>query len=186
MRKPRSYPKLFSLMGLLLIFLVPYALAWIVYKHPFWLEQPNNLGTLLKPSVEFEQLKLLDKNGKPISTHALQHKWIMLYVQPKQCGQLCKNKLHQMDQIRLGTGKHAYRINRWLVSFIDDQTTTPEHISRAYTDQQALDMLHQSTKTAKLYIVDPHGHIILRYKENFNPEYVLKDFDKLLKVSQIG
>ena len=57
--------------------------------------------------------------------------------------------------------------------------------------KRKLNKLHNVIKKTKdyntdIFIVDPIGNVILKYKKDFNGKKFLKDLKKLLKLSKIG
>ena len=43
-----------------------------------------------------------------------------------------------------------------------------------------------SKNQSTIFLIDPLGNVILKYKENFQGKKLLKDIKKLLKLSRIG
>ena len=125
-------------------------------------------GQLLVPSLSITDLELRDQQGQPLNTTAFEKRWWLMYVAPQNCDATCKHTQFLMQQIKIGLGPDQNRLHLWQ---------------------------GQGTATAEghLYIMDPMGQIMLRYPTYADPKEsilkgrgVLKDLQKLFKVSHIG
>ena len=100
-----------------------------------------------------------------------------------------------MRQLRLMQGKEMERVERvWL---IDDQAPLETTLMREYdgtrfvrADAKILSgWLPVEDSTAiqdHLYLIDPRGHLMMRFPKDADPGKVKKDIGKLLRASSIG
>lgn len=144
-------------------------LAKYLYEHRD-VTQTVNYGKLLNPPLMLSQMGL--KNMGEYQGH-----WVLFYATPV-CDTLCTQNLYKMRQVRLATGKDQERIVRLLIT----QTAykLPEAYQGTYQEDASLKI------QPGLYLSDPHGNVILFYKEDADPEKLLKDLTRLLRISQIG
>lgn len=192
----------FIIISLFTIFIVPFILAWLAFSYGFFLSHHTvNNGKLLESPPNIQLLKLSSSQGQTLSKQQLLGKWWMLNVCP-QFNDDCKKNLYYMRQIRQATGKNRERVLRGIIVFAQDRNPfifknqihlqypgTIELITSKNLFEQVL--INQPFKKlalsqCSLYLVDPHGNIIMFYSKNIAPKKILKDLERLLRVSQIG
>jgi hypothetical protein len=156
----------------------------------------NNYGALIDPREHpLPDLggKLLD--GKPVSLDAYQGRWLMIQAESGDCGDPCVKKLFTQRQLRAMQGKAADRIETiWLVT--DDKPLSTV-LMRAYDGTRMIRVdaaaLHAWLPTDPgtrvedhIYLVDPLGHLMMRFPKDADPKKVKADMSKLLAASAIG
>jgi cytochrome oxidase Cu insertion factor (SCO1/SenC/PrrC family) len=177
--------KLLLLIGL---FILPVVAAYLAY----YVWQPTsrkNYGELIK-QVDV-QAKGIGLNGEPMDVSNLKGKWVMVYVGGGACPKTCQDLLYYMRQTRTLQGKEMDRIERlWLLT--DDVAPTAElqqaHAGLHYLKPSvsAATQFVGSETGAYLYMIDPLGHLMMRWPQNPEPSRMAKDIKLLLKASQIG
>lgn len=179
---------------LLLIFAVavaPFLLAWIAYL--FWEPARHmNHGELIEPrQLPLTPLTMLD--GRPFRLDEHRGKWVLIHADSGACAESCRKQLYYMRQVRLALGANRDRVERvWLLT--DDRQPATE-IAELY-DGVALVKAAGSALVSALpaadgpndhvYLVDPLGNLMLRFPKDPDPKGMLKDLQRLLKVSRIG
>ncbi len=156
----------------------------------------NNYGALIDPRDHpIPELGSTALDGKPLTLDAYKGKWLMVQVDGGECQKACQDKLFEMRQLRLMQGKEMERIERvWLIT--DDQPL-PTIVMREYDGTRLLrvkpDMLkawlptEAGTSAADhIYLIDPLGHLMMRFPKDADPNLVKKDLSKLLRASAIG
>lgn len=190
--KSRGRWKLFLI---ILVCAAPIILSYFTY-YVIKPQSRTNYGTLLDPRdypIPVLETTLLD--GAPVTLDAYKGKWIMLQVDQAACTVSCQSKLYDMRQLRLTQGKEMDRIERvWLIT--DDQPLDTmlmreydgTHMLRANAKAiQAWLPVDAGTSVADhIYLIDPLGHLMMRYPKDADPNKIKKDIYKLLKASAIG
>lgn len=156
----------------------------------------TNYGALLDPRVyPMPALDSTTLDGKPSGLDAYKGKWIMLHADGADCQDKCKRKLFEMRQLRLMQGKEMDRIERvWLIT--DDQPLETL-LMREFDGMRMLRVKPEALKawlpaepdtviSDHIYMIDPHGNLMMRFPKDADPSKVKKDIDKLLKASSIG
>ena len=122
---------------------------------------------------------------------ALRGKWVLVTFDPAACPAECERKLYVVRQVRRAQGANAERIERlWLVT--DAARPRPQVLaaiegSRIEPAQQAGDAdAFPGNPLRHIYVVDPLGNLMMRYPEDPDPGRVIKDLERLLKLSRIG
>lgn len=126
-------------------------------------------------------------------TAADEHLWQLLVTAPQDCAQECQQLVYLARQIHIGLGREASRAGHALANArpLDDDFAT--RLEREYPQLQryGLDADAYARGThdlggAQLWIVDPHGNLVLRYDAKANGKQILNDLRHLLKLSKIG
>ncbi len=191
---------LLILILLLLFFLLPMFAAWFIWKNPSHIPtHTTNRGQLIQPAVNLNELSFYTENETQ-KFSALNGKWLLLYVTGKNCDQQCQKIIYLMRQIQTATGKNQARIQRMILT-INNQISPDfqkaavkyppvilAHTSAHDWQQQtpSLTSRELAISSGYLYLLDPKGFMVLGYSLDENPSNILKDLEKLLKVSQIG
>lgn len=179
---------------ILLVCAAPLLLSYLTY----YVIKPGgrtNYGALIDPREHPipPALGLTTLDGKPVALAAYEGKWVMLQSGP--CQAACHQDLTVMRQLRLMQGKDMDRLARvWLIT---DPAPLDIMLMREF---DGTDMLRAPAAALKawlpvaagdspaghLYLIDPRGHLMMRFPKNPEPSKVKKDIGKLLKASAIG
>lgn len=162
-------------------------------------DKRNNYGTLIDQRAHpVPALATTTVDGRPQSLQALQGKWIMLMTAPGACPQTCRQQLLAMRQLRLMQGKEMDRIERvWLITdrapldTIVMREFDGTHMLRADAAAVAAWLPSEpgTTPADHLYLIDPLGHLMMRFPTDPQLQQVrkvYKDINKLLKASSVG
>jgi hypothetical protein len=167
----------------------PMIASYVAY---YWWQPESrvNYGELLEPrAMPDAPLQRLD--GGSFRFSDLKGEWVLVVADLGQCDERCQVKLTYMRQVRLAQGREAERIERvWLLT--DDATPRPEllaehpglHVVRSARTN--LGMLQPTVGSAAdhIFVVDPLGHLMMRFPEKPDPRRVLKDMSRLLRQSK--
>jgi len=156
----------------------------------------NNYGALLDPrDYPVPELGSTTLDGKPATLDDYKGKWLMVQADGGDCLKACQDKLFEMRQLRLMQGKEMERVERvWLIT--DDQPL-PTMVMREYDGTRLLRVkpallkawlpTEADTSAADhIYLIDPLGHLMMRFPKDADPNKVKKDLSKLLRASAIG
>lgn len=166
---------------LALFFAAPFVLAWLAW----WLDwapgTTSNYGELITPARPLA--------GAPLDR--LRGKWVLVTFDAAACDAYCERKLYFMRQVRRAQGKDLERVARlWVVTdggqpraalLAAIEGTVVEPGSAADARFPAAGALADH-----IYVVDPLGNLMMRYPRDPDPSRMLKDLQRLLKLSGIG
>ena len=169
----------FALLGA--FFALPFVLAPLAY----WLDwapgTTSNYGELITPARPL--------GGTPLE--ALRGKWVLVSFDAAACDAYCERKLYFMRQVRRAQGKDQERVERlWLVT--DAGRPRGALLSAIEgTRVERAGMLPAQFPAASsavdhIYVIDPLGNLMMRFPREPDPSRMLKDLQRLLKVSGIG
>jgi hypothetical protein len=180
-----------------LLFSVPFiasTITFLVWKPSV----TNNYGELLSPVVALPEAKLVRVDGdianKELIEKSLRGKWLMITRDSGACETACQKKLYAMRQARLSIGREQDRVVR--VVLVDDDVApsaalVKEFQGTIWVSAKALPWLAKlpsSDANARnhLYGVDTLGNLFIRYNADPDIKRMMKDFQRVLKASQIG
>ena len=166
-----------------LIFVVcaaPLVLATFAWRFHWGTPATANYGELLPPRA---------LAGAPFDS--LRGKWLLVTFDAAACDPACEKKLFVVRQVRRAQGAGAERMERlWLVT--DGAKPRPEvlaaiegsHVepARSARDLQAF----PGEPRRYIYLVDPLGNLMMRYPADPDPARMIRDLERLLKISRIG
>jgi hypothetical protein len=159
----------------------------------FYWWQPTarvNYGELLEPRVMPDApLERLD--GGSFRFSELRGEWLLLTADSGQCDEPCQVKLTYLRQVRLAQGREAERIERvWMLT--DNAMPRPEllaehpglHVVRGTRDSLAMLQPEVGSAADHIFVVDPLGHLMMRFPRDPDPSRILKDIARLLRQSR--
>ncbi len=157
--------------------------------------EPDTYGELITPVVDIETLELTDVLDNPIPRKDLTSSWRMFYITADSCPEQCEQSLYNMRQINIALGKNQSRVDHAVLhsatartDFIALLEEKHPHVYRAKIPSQKLQLLEleNPAQQSAIYLMDPHGNIMMRFVDGLDPKLILKEINKLLKISRIG
>ncbi|WP_253434360.1 hypothetical protein [Pseudomonas migulae] len=162
----------------------PMILATGMYKLQFWVPEGRSYhGELIG-------------NGQTradLGVQAQEDRWQLLVTAPKECSVDCQQLVYLARQIQIGLGRDAGRASHALAAAQPLNSDYDAKLTREYPQLQRYPMdLTTFSKTTgdqsvpQLWIIDPHGNLVLRYDPTVKGKDLLNDLRHLLKLSNIG
>ena len=157
----------------------PFVLGWLAYVFEWTPGRTANYGQLLSPQV---------LRAEPFP--ALRGKWVLVTVDAAACDAACERKLYYMRQIWRAQGKNMERVERvWIVT--DAAAPRPELLeaiagTRIARADAALSASFPGVARDHVYLVDPLGNLMMRFPRDPDASRMLKDVQRLLRVSRFG
>ncbi|MBF8793805.1 hypothetical protein IRZ70_13395 [Pseudomonas monteilii] len=180
--KPRARGRL-QLILILLVVLGPMILATSMYKLKFWVPDGRSYhGQMIGNG----------QGRSDIGIDAQETRWQLLVSTPSACAADCQQLVYLVRQIQIGLGRDAARASHALATAQPLAADYQALLGREYPQLQRYSLDTQrygqnvSEPGPQLWIVDPHGNLVLRYDAKVNGKHVLDDLRHLLKLSNIG
>lgn len=173
-----------QLVLILLMVVGPMVLATLMYKLQFWVPDSRSYhGELIG-------------NGQTradIGVQADEDRWQLLVTAPATCAADCQQLVYLARQLQIGLGRDASRASHALASAQPVAAPYDAKLKAEYPQLQRYPLdLPTFTRSAaapgeaQLWIVDPHGNLVLRYDATVKGKDLLNDLRLLLKLSNIG
>ncbi len=192
-----------QLLFLIGLFLLPPIGAWLAWNYlsTHGVSGTTNKGVLVQPArpVDLASLEFVP----PESSDQVKGRWVMVMFTGVECGQRCQQWLYLSRQVRLSVNKDMPRVRRLLVVQGGDATALHEALAGEHPD--LLVATAGSTGGAvlasfegpgfgreggQLFLVDPLGNLMMYHglggDRRMTGKRLLRDLQKLLKVSQVG
>lgn len=189
-----------ALIGLFAIFFVPILVAWWMNaKSDHWRPSATiNEGTLIIPTRPIVAAGLTHFDGGAYESGFFENVWTLVLIDSSACKDAaCEAKMVATRQARLALGKDMNRLQRLYATVripepVDLNTLQQAHpgLNIARVTPQWLEPFKVSAdgsaQASGIYLVDPEGRLMMHYSEGADAEGILKDLQRLLKISKIG
>jgi len=150
-----------------------------------------NYGELLLPPSQATAHAFSREDGSAFRFAELRDRWVLVASDSGRCPAACAQKLRMMRQVRLALGRDAVRVAR---VFVVDDLSAPDHAVLDPVEDLVVAVTPRglslppgaANDRAHIYLVDPHGNVMMRWPESPDFRRMLKDLQTLLKASQIG
>ncbi len=163
------------------VFVVPVVAAIVLYHSSGWRPVVNSQGTLIDPP-------------RTLAADAFKGHWSVVYP-AAACDERTEALFEELGRVRLALDKDAPRVRRVLLNagacagvnlpshdadLLVLSATGPEGEALLSAFPPAVDGL------PRIYIVDPHGNLMMSYPASGSARGLLKDLERLLRLSNIG
>lgn len=185
-------------LGLIGIFLSPFIAGWMAL-YVFDIRPPSgNYGTLVTPVKKLSWPPLETIDGELVAD-GFGRKWTLLLFTDDGCAELCRSNLFYMRQLRTLLGRDTMRLQNVLISSdplsaetlvylqeFPNLKTIQDYRESALYQQFEIEGLGEVGGEPRLYLVDPDQNLMMYYPAENDPDLILDDIKKLMKLSQIG
>ena len=176
-----------TLLLIALVAIAPVVASTLVYVF-FPRPAAVNYGTLL-PIGAAPDTNGTALDGAPFQLSALRGKWLLVIASGGACDDRCRGALYATRQARTIQGREQDRMVRvWLIT---DAATPPADVLRV--DPALIAVRVDGAVIARwpagagaIYVVDPHGNVVLQYPVDPDIKRLAKDLKRLLSASSIG
>ena len=189
------------LLAIMTLFILPLALAWILYTNPFRGQMNNsgNLGRLVLPIVPLQWTGA--SIVAPSNAHqTLEGFWVIIYILPPHCEEPCLKQVAELRQLHRATGRNRDRVKIVLLSEPAFDPLLRHDLLSLYSGfnlaslpsaefagslRQADHNSSPAGSAAVFYLVDPLGNIMMTYSGDEGPGKMSKDLKTLLTWSKL-
>jgi len=188
-------------LSIALISIIPFSFAWYLAKNPELIKdrQKTNYGHLISPArtVDYELFSQAPVVGVENLAEIKGH-WVMVQVVASPvCDDSCKETLQKTEKVRLLMSKDIPRVRRLLLLPSNaDPEAAKEIINQQPTllitglSDPILQRLQQAVggkvRDGTVFLLDPLSNVMMWYEPGSDPYGILKDLQRLLRISQIG
>ena len=178
------------------LFFVPFLAAVWIYYSSEWRPSLAAHGELIDPPRPLPAIALTLPDGGMASPDVLRGSWSLVYLGVKSCAEACTKALAELAQVRLALAKDATRVQRVLLhagdccapGFPGPQDQDLLVLSATGSEGEAFLALFPRAPydTPSIYVVDPLGNLMMRHSAAGSADGLLKDLERLLRLSSIG
>ena len=176
------------------IFLVPLAVAILLDYSAGWHPAVSAHGLLIEPPRTLTAAGAALPDGRPAPAAVFEGKWSLVHP-AIACDERTRALLDELMRIRHALGKDESRVRRVLLhagacSGFEFQSRDADLLVLAATAPGGAEFLAQFPPAADggagIYVVDPHGNLMMSYPASGSARGLLKDLERLLRLSNIG
>lgn len=176
------------------IFLVPLAAALLLYYGGGWRPAADAHGLLIDPPRALSVAGIVLPDGRPAPTEALEGKWSVVYF-ASACDERTEALLDELARVRVALDKDAPRVRRVLLhagqcAGVEFGSRDADLLVLEATGPDGADFIAQFPPAVDgapgIYVVDPHGNLMMSYPASGSARGLLKDMERLLRLSNIG
>lgn len=182
MTKSRSRSQLFLIAA---IFVAPLVTAYWLFASGWRPAASRNHGYLYAPAQDFRSVAARDAAGRRIVWENTERRWHLLIIAPRACDARCAGMLDTVRRVWVGLGRHAGDVDLHFVG-------TPDAGARALlagqTDIDVVTLAGSPLPPAAasgtglpVYLIDPHGYLVMRFDAGFDPGGLRRDLARLLR-----
>lgn len=179
---------------------IPILLAFFMYFSGTLIPQGRtNNGTLILPPLDIKDWGLT--SNLPVTVEDEDSKWRLIVLGQGACREVCQEALFKIRQVNKALGREAGRVEH---GYIELNSALDVELSRLIKQEYPNLLISFGDKNRAIYsidqkltgsevlensyifIMDPHGNIMMYYTPENVGRDILDDMKKLLKVSKIG
>ena len=176
------------------LFIVPVLTAIVLYRSVDWRPVVNAQGTLIDPPRPLDTAGLRLADGEATPADAFQGRWSVIRPVTGDCGARERALLEELARVRLALDKDASRVQRVLVhdggcaaaDFESGETDLKLYFAASGGAAFLTQFPAAVDGAPGIYIVDPHGNLMMSYPAVGSARGLLKDLERLLRLSSIG
>lgn len=178
---------------------MPILAAGLLYFSGYTPSAGVNHGELVAPPRSLPGLRFIGLQPRSPAPSVWEGRWSLVWLVEPPCGERCHTRLDEMLRIQLGLRKGALRVQRVLIikglaagaEVTDSLRSYRDLIALVPEDEKALNALLRTFDppahaASGLYVVDPGGRLVLRYRPEVAARDVIDDLKRLLRYSWIG
>ena len=173
------------------LFIVPLVTAIVLYRSLDWRPVVNAQGTLIDPPRTLASAGLVLADGSTAPPDAFKGHWSVIRPVTGGCGDREIALLAELARVRFALDKDADRLQRIVVH---DGGCAGLELESAPSDLRVFSsgtgFLAQFPAAVDgapgIYIADPHGNLMMSYPATGSARGLLKDLERLLRLSSIG
>ena len=161
---------------LVVAFLMPFASAVVLRFGGWQTGHTRNFGDLLNPPVTMEGVTASDGKGEAWSFVNQEQEWTLLVSSANPCDAGCEATLAALPNVRRSMGRHAGRLHVYHLGESVDSDMPTLQLSGAPPELDA-----RPPSGTEVWLVDPHGFLVMHYPSGFDPSGLRKDLSRLIR-----
>lgn len=160
--------------------LVAIALHWAGWQPA----RTQNYGQLLTPPRDLRSFKVRLDADALVAWQNDSERWYLIARAPAECDRHCWDALAMLPRLRLALGRFAPRLELLLL----ERAPPPERRQALRPMQFGLaepplpqELAHDPDAGPALWLVDPHGFLVMAYLPGYELDGVVKDLKRLIR-----
>ena len=165
-----------TLLVLFLVFLTPALGSWLLYTFRAQVHLgTTNKGEFVNPP------RAIDVTGLGLPTDYFAHHQTLIYVSGADCAADCEQALTVMRGTQLALGEQTSEVQRLYLAGGKPADAADKGLTVLdASGKPALAAFDGAEAPGYIYLADPNGYVVLRYKLSEDPKHILIDLRHLL------
>ena len=164
------------LLVIIIAFLLPFSVA-VVLRFGGWQPgQTRNFGQLLNPPISMQDIEASTAQGTWVFVNT-EHEWSLLLRSAERCDQACGELVELIPNVRRSMGRHVNRLHLFSL----DAASASDQLPLLSLQSLPEPMIERPAKGAEVWLVDPHGYLVMHYPSGFDPSGLRKDLSRLIR-----
>ena len=185
---------------MVVVFGLPYVVAFYFYFNKSDYDfSTTNYGTIVSPARALPDFTHTKLDNSEFKISSLKGKWVLLSIGKSSCQKDCVDNLYKIRQIKKAVGQNHKRITK-LFMLQDKQHL--ESFKRLLKEYPGMDVIVPSGNEYNnylsnfqydgieledsMFVIDPMGNYMMVYPKGADASKILKDVERLLRVSKVG
>ena len=147
-------------------------------------DRTRNYGQLLEPPVALAGTRARYEHDAPVVWDNAQGRWLLLVRVPQTCDQACWDETARLPRLRIALGRFAPRLDLLLLDRAPPAERREQLAPMRYAvlEPPAPAPIAQDPERAPaIWLVDPHGFLVLAYPPGYDLDRVIKDLKRLIR-----
>ena len=164
------------LLVIIIAFLLPFTVA-VVLRFGGWQPgQTRNVGELLSPPISMQEITASSADGRWNFVNT-EHEWSLLLRSAERCDNACGELVELLPNVRRSMGRHINRLHLFSL----DAASASDQLPLLTLQSMPAAMLARPSQGAEVWLVDPHGYLVMHYPSGFDPAGLRKDLSRLIR-----
>ena len=144
----------------------------------------KNHGLMLQPPADVRSIAPMLADGSAYDWKPAERRWRIVAAPAPGCAEACLKLAQDLDKVWQLFGHNADEVDILWVGDYPDGAPKHSALRLVRSDDPLRGLLPQVDDPAgtPVYVIDPHGFVILRYAPGFDPAGLRTDVSKLIKL----
>jgi len=173
-----------QLLLLVFAFTLPMLIVLVLKLTDWRPERTRNYGQLLDPPVQLAGTRARYEHDAPVAWDNTQGRWLLLARVPADCDVACWDEAARLPRLRVALGRFAPRLDLLLL----DRAPPAERREQLAPMRYAVleppapaAIASDPERAPAIWLVDPHGFLVLAYPPGYDLDRVIKDLKRLIR-----
>jgi hypothetical protein len=166
------------------VFALPLVVALAMHLGDWRPARTQNYGQLLAPALELGAARARYDSDAQVPWSNAEGRWLLLVRVPPDCADPCWNETARLPRLRLALGRFAPRLDLLLLDRAPPAALRAQLAPMRYAtlEPPAPEAIaHDPEDGPALWLVDPHGFLVLSYRAGYDLDRVVQDLKRLIR-----
>lgn len=180
---PKSRSRLILLL-IALVFFGSFGVAGLLRFSGWMPSGSTNYGTLLTAPIDLRAVPVSTSDGAAYPWQSAQMLWRIAVFPPADCAEPCVLMSQALERVWRTEGRHAERLQVLWFGALPEGAASFRNLLPMHDAPEIRARLAAQAGAGELpvYLIDPHGFLVMRYDSGFDAAGLRRDLGKLLQL----